>query len=250
MASHFCHWNEKQALLIGVKRVIKSQGTCQNTQLVTWKSCQLVSSHNPIPEKVITILKQSREKLENDSKGMRNSHTGTYSWLLREQISCPFTSWDTLPDHPAPLVQTGLREASAPPQPTGQSSFWTFTCCSLQSVWKQLLSLRCLQWPPSMSNTLQMNNWCLYIGGFKTLPLSLPLQPVSHAQHHLSARNKGRKNKSRSQDQKSEKWAVIKERRKLFYNVVSILVQGFFGFFFLREYSVFQRANLVRTMYW
>ena len=99
MASHFCHWNEKQALLIGVKRVIKSQGTCQNTQLVTWKSCQLVSSHNPIPEKVITILKQSREKLENDSKGMRNSHTGTYSWLLREQISCPFTSWDTLPDH-------------------------------------------------------------------------------------------------------------------------------------------------------
>ena len=82
-----------------------------------------------------------------------------------------------------------------------------------------------------------MNNWCLYICGFKTLPLSLPLQPVSHAQHHLSARNKGRKNKSRSQDQKSEKWAVIKERRKLFYNVVSILVQGCFFFFFKRIFS-------------
>lgn len=35
MASHLCHWNEKQSLLIGVKRVIKSQGTCQNTQSVT-----------------------------------------------------------------------------------------------------------------------------------------------------------------------------------------------------------------------
>ena len=101
MASHFCHWNEKQSLLIGVKRVIKSQGTCQNTQFVTSKTCQLVSSHNPIPKKIITILKQSRGKLENDSKGMRNSHTGTYSWHLRKQISYPFTSWDIFPNHPA-----------------------------------------------------------------------------------------------------------------------------------------------------
>lgn len=67
--------------------------------------------------------------------------------LLRKQISCPFTSWDILPNHPALLVQIGLREGSAPPQPTGQSSFWTFICCSLQTVRKQLLSLRCLQWP-------------------------------------------------------------------------------------------------------
>lgn len=174
MASHFCHWNEKQALLIGVKRVIKSQGTCQNTQLVTWKSCQLVSSHNPIPEKVITILKQSREKLENDSKGMRNSHTGTYSWLLREQISCPFTSWDTLPDHPAPLVQTGLREASAPPQPTGQSSFWTFTCCSLQSVWKQLLSLRCLQWPHLCLTPFRWTTGVYTYAALKPFPYPFP----------------------------------------------------------------------------
>lgn len=35
MASQLCHQNEKQSLSIGVKRVIKSQGTRQNTQFVT-----------------------------------------------------------------------------------------------------------------------------------------------------------------------------------------------------------------------
>lgn len=53
MASYLSHRNKKQSLLIGVKRVMKSQGTCQNTQPVTSKSCQIASSHNPTPKETI-----------------------------------------------------------------------------------------------------------------------------------------------------------------------------------------------------
>lgn len=105
MASHLCHRNEKQSLLIGVKRVIKSQGTCQNTQFVTRKSCQLVSSHNPTPKKVIAILKQSRATSQQDSEGMRNSHPLGATAGIQPSTAGPF--FLLLPTLP---VQLGCRE--------------------------------------------------------------------------------------------------------------------------------------------
>lgn len=197
MASHLCHRNEKQSLLIGVKRVIKSQGTCQNTQFVTWKSCQLVSSHNPTPKKVIAILKQSRGKSQHDSEGMRNSHTlgptaGIYPW----------TSWSLFSTTPALPVQTGCTER---PQhhrmPTGKVSFWTSTREKL------LLSLRLAKGPHLYLWNKGSCDPSLY-------SLSLPPWPLSCTPHRLCTRKKGREGKKGSHSQKSEKEAGIAECQK------------------------------------
>lgn len=175
MASHLCHRNEKQSLLIGVKRVIKSQGTCQNTQFVSWKSCQLVSSHNPTPKKVIAVLKQSRGKSQHDSEGMRNSHTlgptaGIYPW----------TSWSLFSTTPALPVQTGCTER---PQhhrmPTGKVSFWTSTREKL------LLSLRLAEgphlyvWSKGSCNPSLYRSYC-----FKRLLILVTATNVATAHPH------------------------------------------------------------------
>lgn len=110
----------------------------------------------------------------------------------------------------------------------------------------------------SMSNTLQRNNWCLYrLCGFKNISrlgccypccsfLSVPLQPVSHAQYHLSTRNKGRKNKSRSQDQKSEKWAVIKNKESYFIMQFLLWCSFFKRIFSFSEGKLSQDNVLIR----
>ena len=180
---------------------------------------------------------------------MRNSHTGTYSGLLRKQISCPFTSQGVLPNHSALLpdrTERGLSTTTANGAILFPNIQMLLPADSVEAASVTKMSAM----TSSTSNTLQMNNWCLYrLCGFKNISrfgccypccsfLSLPLQPVSHAQYHLFTRNKGRKNKSRSPDQKSEKWAVIKNKENYF--IMQFLLWCSFFFFFKENIQFFR----------
>lgn len=103
----------KQSLLIGAKRVLKSQGTCQNIQSVTQNLANLFLPTIPFPPKSPPLQEESRTELEGGSGGMRNP-----------QLGFPAAGWEA---SPSPLLlginsmNTQLpsphrtREATAPP---------------------------------------------------------------------------------------------------------------------------------------
>lgn len=135
MASHLCHWNEKQSLLIGVKRVIKSQGPCQNSQSVIWKvlpTCFFPQSYPKESHHNLKIVKGKARKWQQGHE--KFTHTGTNSWHLRKTHLLPSTSWDIF------------------------STLYDSPCRCVEVIFDTKISTRVL----SMCFTFQMNKLCLY----------------------------------------------------------------------------------------
>lgn len=112
-ASHSCHRNEKQSPVIGVKRVLKSQGTCQNIQSVTQSLANLFLPRIPFPQKSPPLQDEPRTELESGSEG-RETRNWAFQLPSRKLPSSPLllgiNSVNT--QLPSPC-QT--REATAPP---------------------------------------------------------------------------------------------------------------------------------------